>query len=276
MVARRILFINVLVLLGILVMAWSLVSNWRGFEAEESLEGMVAQVRGTTSAEGMPAIPETGAQDTLFHDFFVIADRNLFSPERRPEADEDQEAEAVEEAPEFPKRPEMNGAATLGGQIRAFMTVFESSKAQGSPLTVGMGDMVQGYAVAEITESTVTLKWNDSVEVIDMMDATPPQRAGRAPSNTAAVNIIRIGSRVAAVEATTTEPGAEEGGRAGQGVPAAGPAVRGRVGRGGPSPQSRLGRSGRPIPNRPVDDGVSSAIAASGAIIPQVDRPQER
>lgn len=82
---------------------------------------------------------------------------------------------------------------------------------------------------------------------------------------------------MAAVEATSSEDVAEDArGQAPGAPPAAGP--RGRVTRGrtgGIQPQSRLGRSGRPIPNRAIET-PAAAVAATGAVIPQMDVPQER
>jgi hypothetical protein len=155
-----------------------------------------------------------GGEDVLSHDFFVIAERDLFSPERRLASELDEDA-TVQEAPEFPKRPQMHGSTTIGGEQRAFLTLFDSAKSTGTPRIVGLGENVQEYTVAEITSTTVTLRWNDHVEVIDILDSEPAQQTAPAASRAAAVNIIRIGSHHAAVE--TTAPDESESAEGGGG-----------------------------------------------------------
>jgi hypothetical protein len=78
---------------------------------------------------------------------------------------------------------------------------------------VGLGENVQGYQVAEIGDTTLTLQWNDYREIIDLLDAEPKARIAAAPGRgRSAVNIIRIGSKAAAVETGNGDRGAEERG----------------------------------------------------------------
>jgi hypothetical protein len=155
------------------------------------------------------AAPALQRRANLEHDFFVVAEKDLFSPERRPAAEGEGQA-AVEQAPEFPKRPKMTGVTERGGERLALLTTYESKKDQGRTEEVGIGAMVQGYAVTEITDTTLTLTWNDQDVVIDMLDSEPSKPVARAPAKVAALNIIRIGSKVAAVESTAPEAVAGE------------------------------------------------------------------
>jgi len=209
---RKLLFLNLLLVAGIGISAQQLLSGWQSFQSEQSVNLMIADASRMAGGGAVPAGDLTG-DEVLSHDFFVIAERDLFSPERRPAAESDADESAVE-VPEFPKRPQMHGATTIGGEQKAFLTLFDSPKSTGSPKVVGLGENVQEYTVAEITGTTVTLRWNEHVEIIDMMDSEPSQKAAPAATQVAAVNIIRIGSHHAAVETTAPEEseGAEEGG----------------------------------------------------------------
>lgn len=214
MIRRRILFLNVVLFLLVSLVAYQLVASWESFEDQNDLQQVLRRAQDRVEVENVPSL-ELAANTQLEHDFFVVAERDLFSPERRLEESEPDEVEVVE-APEFPQRPEMLGAATINGRQQAYLTVYSSrsGRNQGESRTVEMGDDVQGYTVADITETTVTLRWNDTVEVIDMMDSEPSQQAAPAAQTMAAVNIIKIGSRHAAVETTTvSEPGEGEEGQ---------------------------------------------------------------
>lgn len=211
---RRLLFLNLLLIAGIGLCAQQLLSGWREFQSEENVGLMVEDARGTIGAQPEGTSDLIG-EEALFHDFFVIAERDLFSPERRPESEEDEDASDLE-PPEFPKRPQMHGATTIDGERKAFLTLFDSAKSTGSSKIVGLGETVQEYTVAEITDTTVTLRWNEHEEVIDIMDSEPGQPRAPAAARVAAVNIIRIGSHHAAVETTSPDEAEQaEGGGAG-------------------------------------------------------------
>jgi len=279
MTGKRILFLNLLILFGILVCAQELISGWQRFESEQNL----SQVIGAVSSE-QGVVLEGGAtldrKGELEHDFFVIAEKNLFRPERRAEIAGDGEEE-IEQAPEFPKRPKMSGVTERGGERVAFLTTYESNKDAGRTEEVGVGDLVQGYVVTAITDTTLTLTWNDQKTVIDMLDSEPSKPAAKAPVKVAALNIIRIGSKVAAVESTAPEAADEEsrglqvgivggqaggrtgsssglsgrGGMMGRGGSAGSSLGRGRQGmgsqgRGFPSTVGGLGGSRQNIPNQ--------------------------
>src|SRR5690606_36400429 len=132
-------------------------------------------------------------------------ERTLFSEDRRMEAD-GPEQEPVPQPPQFPKRPQMKGLASIGGETRALMTIFANpNDNSGESRMVAPGDMVQGYVVDEVTPTTVTLRWNDHREIIDIMDAEATQEGQPKPEGRSmAVNIINIGSAAPAVETTSS------------------------------------------------------------------------
>ncbi len=89
------------------------------------------------------------------------------------------------------------------------MTVFEGDPKGGEARNVGVGDLVQGYWVDEIGETTLRLRWGDRDEIIDMADATKPAAAGRR-SAAGKVTVINVGSAPAAVQ-TRSEAEEPEG-----------------------------------------------------------------
>jgi hypothetical protein len=104
----------------------------------------------------------------------------------------------------------MNGASTIGGTLSAYLTIFPNPKSPGETKNVSIGDDVQGYTVSEITDTTVSLRWNEVEEIIDMAENESMPQQQKAPQKLAAVNIIRIGSALAAVETTTSDESAED------------------------------------------------------------------
>ena len=86
----------------------------------------------------------------------------------------------VEEPPKWAARPMLHGVSAVGGKRQGVMTVFEGKQKTGELRNVEVGDLVQGYWVDEIGETTLRLRWGDRDEIIDMADATKPAAAGRS------------------------------------------------------------------------------------------------
>ena len=213
---RRVVFINFFMLMGIIVLALQFVSSWRSFEGDYSLErifnrsGMGSRDTALLGVEPMSPSPP-------FSDFIVISERNLFAEDRRPpsveeeQQEEETEAEVAEAAPpSWLIRPILRGASNVGGKV-AILTVFPGNRATETTDTVHIGDLVMGYTVAEIDARTVTLRWRDHEEIIDMADAEAEQAASAA-SVQAAITVITVGSAPAALAKTTAKGTGQEGG----------------------------------------------------------------
>lgn len=203
MLGRRILLINFVLLASIAVCAYQIHGSWKKFEETQMVKRVIVSAIDSNSEVKYDS-EFVFSPEELEHDFFEVYQRDLFSPDRSPSSEDSGEDEE-EKPPEFPKRPQMNGASTIGGQLSAFLTVYSNAKSPGESKSVVLGDDVQGYTVAAITDTTVTLKWNEYQEIIDMADNEPLQVAQKGPQQLAAVNIIRIGSALAAVETTTSD-----------------------------------------------------------------------
>ena len=210
MTGRKILLLNLLILAGILVCTQQLISGWQRFEASQNLDQVMRDLLSKPNLVTEES-SDLVAQAELQHDFLVITDRDLFRPDRRPESVDEAEA-GPETAPEFPKKPKMSGVTERDGQRLALLTIFNTPKGSGETSEVGLGAVVQGYVVTEITDTTLTLTWNDQNVIVDMLDSEPSPTKKIAPpgKQAASLNIIRIGSKVAAVETTSPEAPKEE------------------------------------------------------------------
>ena len=105
----------------------------------------------------------------------------------------------VEEPPKWAARPMLHGVSAVGSRRLGVMTVFEGNQKTGELRNVEVGDLVQGYWVDEIGETTIRLRWGDRDEIIDMADATKPAVAGRRGA-AGKVTVINVGSAPSAVE----------------------------------------------------------------------------
>ena len=212
---RRVVLINVLIFAGVVIFATRFRSAWDSFEQGNSLEGIVASAQKDGGSAG-PSPVESMGRPGPFSEFVVVSQRTLFAESRRPEPEEAEvvvqnPAVVVEEPPKWAARPMLHGVSAVGGRRQGVMTVFEGNQKQGELRSVRVGDLVQGYWVDEIGETTVSLRWGDRDEIIDMADATKPAAAGRS-GGAGKVTVINVGSAPSAVETTTSRGAAQQEG----------------------------------------------------------------
>ena len=201
---RRVVFINVLILAGGMILAARLRSSWEGFEQGHNLEGIIEsamQEEGSSSPSGVEPMGQPGP----FSGFVVIAERTLFAENRRPESEEEvveEPTEIVEETPppKWSSRPKLHGVFVVRAKRQGVMTVFESDQKGGQVRSVAVGDLVQGYWVDEIGETIVRLRWGSHEEIIDMEPLTAAGQPARGK-----VTVITVGSAPSAVQTTTAD-----------------------------------------------------------------------
>jgi hypothetical protein len=200
---RRVVLINVLIFAGVVIFATRFRSAWESFEQVNSLEGIVASAQQDGGSAG-PSPVESMGQAQPFSQFVVVSQKTLFAEDRRPESQEEVVVEdpvvVVEEPPKWAARPMLHGVSAVGSRRLGVMTVFEGKQKQGELRSVRVGDLVQGYWVDEIGETTISLRWGDRDEIIDMADATKPAAAGQGGAG--GVTVINVGSAPAAVQTT--------------------------------------------------------------------------
>ena len=202
---RRVVLINLLIFAGVVVFATRFRSAWENFEQGNSLEGIVASAQQEGGSAG-PSPVESMGQAEPFSQFVVVSQRTLFAESRRPQTEEGEVVVqdpglVVEEPPKWAARPMLHGVSAVGGRRLGVMTVFEGNQKQGELRSVEVGDLVQGYWVDEIGETTMRLRWGDRDEIIDMADATKPAAAGQRTAGK--VTVINVGSAPSAVQTTS-------------------------------------------------------------------------
>ena len=207
---RRVVLINVLIFAGVVTFATRFRSAWESFEQGNSLEGIVATAQQNGGSAG-PSSVESMGRPGPFSQFVVVSQRTLFAESRRPQSEEGEVVVqdpglVVEEPPKWAARPMLHGVSAVGSRRLGVMTVFEGNQKTGELRNVEVGDLVQGYWVDEIGETTIRLRWGDRDEIIDMADATKPAVAGRRGA-AGKVTVINVGSAPSAVE---TRSAAEE------------------------------------------------------------------
>lgn len=259
---RRLLLVNVLILVGIVLLARYVTSAWQNFEDTQNVASVLGPVRGGQPPDASIEVPPPPEAPQAFPNFTVIAEKDLFMPERRPAPLEDK---TVEPPPPMPKNPSLNGVLNNGGKKQALVTIFEGNNPKGTSRQVSEGDDIQGWTVSEIADTTMKLRWKEQEKLIDMFDATPQQQAAVPPRNTsAAVTVITIGSPAAPVETNAaTEAAADERGASVQ-VGVAG----GQGGPGGPRNQGQgmRGNAGRGNPGNDALRGGTSGLGQSGTV----------
>ena len=210
---RRVVFINFLILVGIIIFAVRFISAWEGFEREYNLVQIVNEVQSEErSAQDLDMEPIPQPQP--FSDFIVVSERNLFAEDRRPPSVEEESPPPEipeEKPPKWADRPILHGVSSAGGKRQAIMTVFGDNQKKSQLRTIEVGDPVQGYTVSEIGNTLVKLKWKDREEIVDMADAQGTQRA-KAAKSTASVTVIKVGAAPKAVQRTAARAADQQGG----------------------------------------------------------------
>jgi len=265
-VKGRTIIINLLILCGIIGLGAHHVSGWESFQEVNSLRQLVS-----ASDERVASVqsfsPGAALQGQPFSDFMVISEKNLFAEDRQPEAVEENgeeggESSVEETPPKWASRPLLHGVSLMEGKKQAMMTVYErrSSKGiEGDFKSLKEGSTVQGYRLAEIGETTVTLKWKDISEVIEMSDAisAAAKPAPKAGSQTVAVKVVKVGSALPFVSKTGVRATDQQ---ESSGVEVA--VVSGQ----GSGAQGGAARQGQAVQTQQIGAGVSSTGTTSQAL----------
>ena len=212
---RRVVLINVLIFAGVVMFAARFRSNWESFKQEHNLQGIIVSAQQGGESPSLSPVKPMGRPGP-FSEFVVVSQRTLFAESRRPQPEEGEVVVqdpglVVEEPPKWAARPMLHGVSAVGGKRQGVVTVFEGNQKQGELRSVEVGDLVQGYWVDEIGETTISLRWGDRDEIIDMADATKPAAAGRSGA-AGKVTVINVGSAPSAVETTTSRGAAQQEG----------------------------------------------------------------
>ena len=248
---RRVVLINLLIFAGVVIFATRFRSAWESFEQGHNLEGIIESAQQEGESPGPSPVKPMG-QAEPFSQFVVVSQRTLFAESRRLESQEEVVVQdpvvIVEEPPKWAARPMLHGVSSMGGKRQGVVTVFEGNQKTGELRNVEVGDLVQGYWVDEIGETTMRLRWGDRNEIIDMADATKPAGAGQPAAGK--VTVIQVGAAPSAVQ--TTAAGTQQKG-SGLEISVVGAAS----GQGGAAQAGAAGRQGAA---QPAGDGAQRFI----------------
>lgn len=202
---RRVVLINVLIFAGVVMFAARFRSNWESFKQEHNLQGIIVSAQQGGESPSLSPVKPMGRPGP-FSEFVVVSQRTLFAESRRPQPEEGEVVVqdpglVVEEPPKWAARPMLHGVSAVGGKRQGVVTVFEGKQKQGELRSVEVGDLVQGYWVDEIGETTMRLRWGSRNEIIDMADSTKPAGAGQRAAGK--VTVINVGSAPSAVQTTS-------------------------------------------------------------------------
>jgi len=251
---RRVVLINVLIFAGVVIFAARFRSTWDSFEQDHNLQEIIESAQQGGESPGLSPVKPMG-QAEPFSQFVVVSQKTLFAESRRPESQEEVVVEVpvvvVEEPPKWAARPMLHGVSAMRGRRLGIMTVFEGNQKTGELRNVEVGDLVQGYWVDEIGETTLRLRWGDRNEIIDMADATKPAAAGQPA--TGKVTVISVGAAPSAVQTTSSGGAAQQG--SGLEVSVVGGASSGQ---GGGGQAGAAGRQGV----QPAGQGAQSDVGA--------------
>ena len=222
--AKKLVFLNVILLGAIVLVALNLVQAWQGFLAEIpplTASGPDAHFDGLKNPE----------QIAPMSSFLDIVTKNLFT-EARGNTEEDEDPNAGDQPPELSPLPKLISVFTFGEQKTALLQMTSGRRARdtGETLQVKLGDKVQDYTVSEIGDTRIILAWNDFNKEILMEEAEAP--AKRAASRGGGPRIVVVGTAAAAVETTTLTAESLEEARGLQVGAVGGAAGRGGGGRG--------------------------------------------
>ncbi len=249
---RRVVLINLLIFAGVVIFAARFRSVWESFEQEHNLEGIIESAQQEEGSPGPSPVKPMG-QAEPFSNFVVVSEKTLFAEGRRPESEEEVVVEeptvVVEEPPKWAARPMLHGVSAVGGKRLCVVTVFEGDQKTGELRNVQVGDLVQGYWVDEIGETTMRLRWGSRNEIIDMADATKP--AGAEQPTPGQVTVIQVGAAPSAVATTTSSANQQQG--SGLEVSVVGAAS-------GPAGAAQAGAARRQGATQPAGDGAQRFI----------------
>jgi len=195
--------VNLLLLLGVILLAERLKTDWMTFEkindVASTVDAMLQQdefslMAGASSmrqAEGFPY-------------FTVIWEKDLFREDRRPKAGgtAGQVERGDRKIARWQFRPVLHGVMQVREKKQAIMTIYENKNKSGHLRTVEIGDEIQGYIVTGIEDSIVRLSSQKGEELIDMVDNDLLHSDGGADTKTPTVKVITVGTAPRPVKAS--------------------------------------------------------------------------
>ncbi len=169
--------INLMLLLGAGLLGWQLKGAIESFKAENNI-AKIQPARKKAGPENArpPAQPPQKYNEAQFS---AIYNQNLFAQSRK--LDEPENANQQPEARELQNPPILVGAMIAGSKKTALIIDTSSQSGLHKTQTMQIGDMYQGFTIADITERDIVLEYGASRKVIPLSDTSKPAQMGKTP-----------------------------------------------------------------------------------------------
>lgn len=187
---RNLVLLNVALLATAGLLAWSLLGQWRQFEAEHALDRPDSASPAAAPASQGPPPP------TFASSFAAIVDHHLFNLDRSNDLPEE-----LAEGPqvELPPAPVLMGMMGIGGEEVALMVPGGSGSSGGLYRRLKVGEQLDGYTLVRIETDRVVMTTGSREVRVGMERRTRrPRRTARtsasAPSSAPSTTGVGAGS----------------------------------------------------------------------------------
>ncbi|MCY3777338.1 MAG: hypothetical protein OXH11_15295, partial [Candidatus Aminicenantes bacterium] len=172
-VRRSLILVNVALVAAVILLAYTLVGQWRQFEARHRPDLSSSGARAESGGSDGSALPASASG------FAAIVDHHLFALDRNndlPEGLSDEPPEA------FRPLPVLMGTMGLGGEEVALMVSGSPGNSGGLYRRLKVGEALDGYTLVRIDMDRVVMKTGAREVVVGMDDRTrkPSRRARTA------------------------------------------------------------------------------------------------
>lgn len=166
---RNLVLLNVALMAAAGLLAWTLVGQWRQFEAEHGLDRPSPGSQEAAAASRGPAPP------TFASSFAAIVDHHLFNPDRHNNLPEEP-SEAPPAAPE--RLPVLMGTMGVGGEDYALMVSTDPNNPDKLYRRLRAGQTLDGYTLVRVEANEVVMR-SRAGEVRIGFDDKRRRRSGR-------------------------------------------------------------------------------------------------
>ncbi len=185
---RNLVLLNIALLATAGLLAWTLLGQWRQFEAEHGLDRPSPGSQETAAASRGPVPPTFAAS------FAAIVDHHLFNLDRSNDLPEE-----LSEGPQvdLPPAPVLMGMMGIGGEEVALMVSGGSGSSGGLYRRLKVGEVLDGYTLVRIETDRVVMTTGDREVRVGMERRTRrPGRTARtsAPTPSSASSTTGVGA----------------------------------------------------------------------------------
>lgn len=179
--ARRLIFLNLLLLAAATFLSYELYSSVRRFDEENDIAKLKAEaLRKAAAKKSAPYAPAQPPEHKPVNmaEFQLVADKNLFSEDRTSPKEKVQVI-----VPELNPLPLLLGVMISGEPQALIQNPVRTAQGRPQSEIVKLGDMYQGYRVARITPEEVVLTYGEGLRSynLKLFDPNRPRPQAQPP-----------------------------------------------------------------------------------------------